>query len=450
MSAISGFVNFDCSSETSFRCSNTGIGYGGNLGWVALIEKQLAAFGLTRGTDAGQMNWNQPLASSNVNPAGSSGCYAAFDGSTSVGWTALIVPSAASPAILYYDAGADVTNTAPTQLTVTNYKIWFQNTAPDPAAWTVAGSNDGAAWTTLDTQTGQSAGGAAGYKAYSFANTTGYRYYRLSVTASVGGVNLVIMEWQLFIGAGGTLPVTTPATLRSLYGGFTGYSLWRFADALQSTAPVLLKLGYGSSVNDVRAPTIQATLGTSTNGSLTFTGANYVQTFTCGSIAATGTKYACSGNTNRIGFALGYNTGSSPMLFFVERTHDATGADTADGVSLITFSGNSKQQITVPFSGTLPAVETDIALLTPIANTGLRALNVSIFANYPVMGSASLPVLMNPMMTHWGYFIADITTETAFQSGMYGANHTFFSIGNLVTTFSRGGVQNTSCAMLFE
>lgn len=70
-----------------------------------------------------------------------------------------------------------------------------------PKTWTFLGSNTGAFGgeeTTLDTRTNVPAWSAGEERTYSFANTTGYRYYRWNITLNQGGTQLNINEVQMF------------------------------------------------------------------------------------------------------------------------------------------------------------------------------------------------------------------------------------------------------------
>lgn len=51
-----------------------------------------------------------------------------------------------------------------------------------PKDWTLQGSNDDTNWTTLDTRTGITGWTSTLTRNYTFANSTGYRYYKLNVT----------------------------------------------------------------------------------------------------------------------------------------------------------------------------------------------------------------------------------------------------------------------------
>jgi predicted alpha-1,2-mannosidase len=82
---------------------------------------------------------------------------------------------------------------------VVDYALTSANDAPgrDPRDWTLQGSQDGRSWTTLDTQTGQDFSDRFQTKEYRFANSTGYRFYRLNVTANHGDGILQLAELQL-------------------------------------------------------------------------------------------------------------------------------------------------------------------------------------------------------------------------------------------------------------
>lgn len=68
--------------------------------------------------------------------------------------------------------------------------------AADPKDWILQGSNNGDDWDTLDTQTNQ-VWSSQTTKAYSFANSTSYTYYRLYVTANTGDRWTQIADWEL-------------------------------------------------------------------------------------------------------------------------------------------------------------------------------------------------------------------------------------------------------------
>ncbi len=68
------------------------------------------------------------------------------------------------------------------------------DTTKDPNTWTIQASTDGINWVMLDTQTNQSfAARSTAYK-YSFVNETGYKYYKIDITANNGNASTEIAE----------------------------------------------------------------------------------------------------------------------------------------------------------------------------------------------------------------------------------------------------------------
>jgi F5/8 type C domain/Fibronectin type III domain len=90
-------------------------------------------------------------------------------------------------------------HTAQVRSVVTSYTLTSANDAPnrDPRDWALEGSNDDTAWTTLDTRSGASFSGRFQRGSYSFANTVGFRSYRLRITANNGAPQTQLGEWQL-------------------------------------------------------------------------------------------------------------------------------------------------------------------------------------------------------------------------------------------------------------
>lgn len=136
----------------------------------------------------------------------------AFDGNTSTKWNS---GSTGVAAALRYDFGPRIT------WAVTRYDLTSADTTlRDPAAWTLEGSNDGSAWTVLDTRSGETFSARVQTKTYTLANTTGYRHYRLNITAASGGLGYEVQlaELALYASAPGTVPAS-PAP-----GGLTATS----------------------------------------------------------------------------------------------------------------------------------------------------------------------------------------------------------------------------------
>jgi hypothetical protein len=113
-----------------------------------------------------------------------------------------------------------------------------------------------------------------------------------------------------------------------------GYRIYRMNDTLQGSAPVFIRVDYGSGTA-ANTPQITVTIGTGTNGAGTITGnvGNMVVTsFSSGTNASN--SYA-SADAGRLQLLMFVRAGQPEMLCCsLERTKDATGADTGVGLLL--------------------------------------------------------------------------------------------------------------------
>lgn len=126
--------------------------------------------------------------------------------------------------------------------------------------------------------------------------------------------------------------VTKPTVIST----FAGYEIWRFNDSLQATRPVFIKIEYGVS-SAVDRPGLRFSVATGTNGAGTLTGGvtNLVTVSPSGSKSSGATLPSfCSGSSSRLNLFTNHDAsnGSFFMGLFVERTKNASGQDTADGV----------------------------------------------------------------------------------------------------------------------
>ncbi len=112
--------------------------------------------------------------------------YKAFDNNISTYW---LTPSPIG--YLQVDLG--------TAQMITNYSIMSATLAQvgDPKDFNLSGSNDGTNFTVLHTMTGETFATRSLIKYYSFANSTAYRFYRLTITLNNGHTQTLIGEIQL-------------------------------------------------------------------------------------------------------------------------------------------------------------------------------------------------------------------------------------------------------------
>jgi hypothetical protein len=173
-----------------------------------------------------------------------------MDGSFGSKW----VSNGSLPQWLQYDYGsgrAAVINT---------YYLTSADNAPerDPGTWTFQGSNNGTTWTTLDTRTGEVFAARKQTNAYTFTNSTAYRYYRLNVTAAPGGPTTQLQVEDLKLKGssptGGGWAVTNTAANEwiAFYGVFFSNGYYKFPVRYSSTASHTMRL----TVDNVALPDV--------------------------------------------------------------------------------------------------------------------------------------------------------------------------------------------------
>lgn len=114
-----------------------------------------------------------------------------------------------------------------------------------------------------------------------------------------------------------------------------GYEIWKFNDSLAATAPIYLKIEYGTGAN-AAYPQIWLTVGTGSNGSGTLTGATTSRnTVTYSGVVTSGNwaSYLCvAAGFVGLCWKSGAAAGTVGYAFFViARTNDASGSATSTG-----------------------------------------------------------------------------------------------------------------------
>lgn len=242
-----------------------------------------------------------------------------------------------------------------------------------------------------------------------------------------------------------------PATVAATTGAeqIKGYQVWRFSDAHQATMPVFIKIWYGSGVSYPQAPGLWIQVGTGTDGVGNLTGQvgafirvgtqNYVD------VAA---KCIFSGEAGRISFVLFFSAASCGIAVNVERSRDASGNLTDEGVIVQTFGAYDKgfSQF-IPKTGTIRAAASSLPAALPGGATTMA-------------GGAD--VILAPLWP-WGfdgqkqpgtgflvYFGPDLTNDNPVPVSIYGANHTYYPINQGGLTGVVSGFATSTLAMRYE
>lgn len=225
----------------------------------------------------------------------------------------------------------------------------------------------------------------------------------------------------------------TTVTAPGAASTYQGYEVWRFADTLQATAPVYIKIEYGSSTSSANNPGIRVQFGSGSNGSGTLTG-NLSTTYLASATAVAGACSAFgSGDTGRFCICYGFTTaGGYGMFFGFERSKNAAGEDTGEAVLAIfnntTVSGSSTGTKFYPvWSTTLGDIGpttaiTAPALFLPTASATSGAQTVVA----PILHSKG--IFMAPGMNFLGYQTAGPVPNSSPSIYMYGNAHTYYCL----------------------
>jgi hypothetical protein len=273
-----------------------------------------------------------------------------------------------------------------------------------------------------------------------FTTDAEFRTWGSTIKGELGNMGLVQT------GDTGQIDWTT-VLLPSAANQVRGYEIWRFADALQATAPIFVKLEYGSSGASTRAA-IWITVGVATNGAGTLLGAKSTRN-QCGQETNNTNTALCafSGDTARLTIALWFfdslgNQAAAQTIFFsVEREKDINGADVGTGC-YITVSGNSGiddlgDEIGQEYFGRSAGglgIEEDPGCHAPGIGNGTSGADVSLFPQNFANG-VFLPFGLNQL----AYKTSAIPANAEILVIVYGATHTFRALGG---TFCAQG-QNT-------
>jgi hypothetical protein len=206
-----------------------------------------------------------------------------------------------------------------------------------------------------------------------------------------------------------------------------GYQIWRMADTLASTVPVYVKLEFGNG-NTTSSYNVWFTVGTGSNGAGVITGTLIARTADLIVTATVAGIFAGSADTGRLAFFIG-GAGQGHALFSIERTKDATGADTSDGLLVVIDNGavgSAPQHYRLlRFVGTAPPNSTVWGVSVPSGTTYALGANVGVS---PVRFFDGQPT--NPCLNFMAYLNADIAVLSSVPVAVYGTSHTYFTIGS--------------------
>lgn len=230
-----------------------------------------------------------------------------------------------------------------------------------------------------------------------------------------------------------------------------GYEIWRFNDALQSSAPIFFKLEYGTG-NGVPVPAMWYTVGTGSDGAGTITGTALVGVTGVLSARLQSSSASAVLTPAFVGPCYAAGDGSALMLMLwpgvanglwsillIERTRDWTGAATADGwiaVNLFTPTSTARCWYASYLAG---------ALVNPNAVANSLWLGNGAGAQAPSVRTCNVnnqvwpyPVptgmLRNPGPSQYLQFVcaADLAKGSTFALSHYGTSRNWYAVGDSV------------------
>jgi len=239
-----------------------------------------------------------------------------------------------------------------------------------------------------------------------------------------------------------------------------GYEIWRFNDTLQSTAPIYMRVGYGTG-STATHPRLQFTVGTGSDGAgvITGTALSTARAASGGAVQTGDTarqSYMCAVD-GFFGFNWKVGSGGSEASFFVCRTADSTGAATATGAMVSWGNGsiaNAARQA-MRFATTAIAytaqtsVDNAALALNPQAVTStVVGSDLQVFLGWTITPRAE------PLFGVCGVLTGEITAGSTFTATLIGTTSRTFlvwsSVGGPFGSISAGSAGGLSTAMLWE
>jgi len=224
-----------------------------------------------------------------------------------------------------------------------------------------------------------------------------------------------------------------------------GFEIWRMNDALQSTAPVYIRLDYGSGASAV-TPRIWTQFGSGYSGNalmgpITTNLASSTQSASAGGLW---TSYF-SGANNRMQMSL-FTASANNLVYSIERTHDANGNDTDEGI-LFASSNTSTAHMQTYWNRSLGTTGTEIGVgaFLPSIGSGATGTTTTMYPLYFASGRYS-----NPALGLLIAYAATVTSYSAINLTFFGTSHTYLPIPQGMTNRSSVTVGQLSTLMRWE
>jgi hypothetical protein len=240
-----------------------------------------------------------------------------------------------------------------------------------------------------------------------------------------------------------------------------GFEVWRMNDALQATAPVFFRIGYGTN-SGTTGPRIQVTVGTGTDGAGTLTGTALTTIRSIHSNAAQATdtprqSYLCV-NEGFFGLNWKVGAGQTEGSFFFNRTCDSAGDPTATG-GIVIWGTGSAGAFTATQALRFAATAAAYTAQTVIGSTALGICPQTpaatvVGSDIQAMMGWTITPRIAPLFGLCGVLDAEVTTGNTFTTTLVGSTpRTYIGLSTAAGPFGAGNASNPGqpkVAMLWE
>lgn len=227
------------------------------------------------------------------------------------------------------------------------------------------------------------------------------------------------------------------------------YEIWKMTDVLASSCPCVLRIDYLKNTSNQMEMAFQVGLGTNGQGIITLGNSLSHNYSAFGANDTTDTTNAYfSGSSNRLSLTMWARSGSAGsggsirFIFALERSHDSTGADTAEYLTYVGYGNSTSRQQCVFADGSFSVSETGGAMgvlpFTP--SSAVFGTGTAVSPIFPMIGK-----LDNPMMGAVAGKTSDFTDLSTFSISIYGASHTYVPSLFVLTSFLAGQSSTSPC-----
>ena len=290
----------------------------------------------------------------------------------------------------------------------------------------------------------------------------------LSTTSNLQGTsaglqNLAAALFGLLSTAGWTQTADTGQTANGSFTGpgvantKAGYQIWKMNDSLAGSAPVYVRFDLGTNNQTTVGSSIWLTIGTGSDGAGNITGTILASTQldgTGGSYANGTSVYIGSANTNYIAWTQCTSGLSSiaGLQFSIERTHDASGNDTNEGL-LVFRCGKQAAAISGAWyylrftNNTLPS-STAIGAWAPSGTSWSDPGGSNNIGVCPVRFFNGAP--SNPSICWQVYLNGDQAQDQVIPVSMYGTTRSYYALGATKVSTVASGNANSTLMMIYQ